>query len=60
MDIWSSIPGSFLNYFLLYFYVHIVDLADYLNKTTLSNLDSGDTKRPDYYSTKILRSQIFF
>jgi len=48
----------FLNYFLLYFYVHIVDLADYLNKTTLRNLDSGDTKRPDYYSMKTLRSQI--
>ena len=48
----------FFNYFLLYFYVHIVDLADYLNKTTLRNLDSGDTKRPDYYSMKTLRSQI--
>ena len=33
-------------------------MADYLNKTTLRNLDLGDTKRPDYYSTKTLRSQI--
>lgn len=48
----------FVNYFEIYIMVHLIDLTDYLNDNTQTNLKSDDTKTPDRYSTKILQRQI--